>query len=201
VKEKFLLILGVLVLMTASVLAGGPVDVLVESDFGSAATPIAEMTSSSPPGPIGFSLTVTTRVWHDDVTGIYTYVYDFTDSGTSLIGITSVSIDTADFDGSLNWGTVGGPAYLSNVTFDGQLTFQFFPAVPTGSTTTVYAQSTQPPQEYLFWGTGFGPSGTGAYTLGADPPHVYVAEAPSFLFLGTGLLGVVGIGFFRQKFS
>ena len=198
-KKQFLLILPVLFLITAPALAGGPVDVLVESDFGSAATPIAEMTSSSPPGPIGFSLTVTTRVWHDDVTGIYTYVYDFTDSGTSFIGITSVSIDTADFDGSLNWGTVGGPAYLSNVTFDGQLTFQFFPAVPSGSTTTtVYAQSTQPPQEYLFWGTGFGPSGTGAYTLGADPEDFQLPEAPSFFLLGMGLLG---LGFFRQRFS
>ncbi len=73
--------------------------------------------------------------------------------------------------------------------------------MPSGGTYTVYAQSTQPPQEYLFWGSGFGPSGTGSYTLGADPPALYVAEAPSLLFLGTGLLGVVGIGFFRQKFS
>jgi len=203
VKEKFLLILAVLVLITASALGGGPVDVEFESDFGSAgfSAPIAEMTSSSPPGPIGFTLSITARVWLNDVTGIYTYVYEFTDNGTSFGGITSVSIDTADFDSSLNWGTVGGSLSSAfNTTFSDHLTFQFSPGMPSGGTYTVYAQSTQPPQEYLFWGSGFGPSGTGSYTLGADPP-LYVAEAPSLLFLGTGLLGVVGIGFFRQKFS
>jgi len=56
------------------------------------------------------------------------------------------------------------------------------------------------PQEYLVSAFGFGPSGI-TTTLGADPPLLYVAEAPSLLFLITGLLGVVGIGFFRQKFS
>ena len=196
-KNQLLLILTVLFLITAPALAGGPVDVLVESDFGSAATPIAEMTSSSPPGPIGFTLTITARVWLDDDTGIYTYVYEFTDNGTSLIGITSVSIDTADFDPNLDWGTVGGPLLADfNTTFDGHLTFQFSP-LPSGGTYTVYAQSTMPPQEYLFWGSGFGPSGTGAYTLGADPPRA-IPEAPSFFLLGTGVLG---LGFFRQRFS
>jgi len=179
VKEKFLLILAVLVLITAPALAGGPVDVLVESDFGSAAfsTPIATSSSSSPPGPIGFALSIETRVWLDDVTGVYTYVYEISDNGTSLVGITSVSIDTGFFESDLNWGAVGGSLPSSfNTTFEGHLTFQFSPGLPSGGTYTVYAQSTQPPQEYLFWATGFGPSGSGAYTLGADPPPLYVVQ-------------------------
>lgn len=201
-KEKFLLILAVFVLATAPALAGGPIDVSVESDFGSAATPIAEMTSSSPPGPLGFTLSIEARTWLDDVTGVYTYVYEFSDNGTSLAGITSVSIDTGFFDSTLDWGTVGGSIPSAfNTTFDGHLTFQFSPGLPSGGTYTVYAQSTQPPQDYLFWATGFGPSGSGAYTIGADPPPIIYASVPevsSFLFLSTGLLG---IGFFRRKFS
>jgi len=208
VKEKFLLIFVVLVLATAPVLADR-LDVDFETDFGSTtfSTPIAEMTSPGPPGPILFALTITARVWLDDVTGIYTYVYEFTDNGSSLIGIASVTIDTSFFDSTLNWGDVGDsiPDFVAFTTsFNGNLTFQFSSPLPSGGTYTVYAQSTNPQQEYSFWGLGYGPSGTGSI-LGADPPgeeHLYVAEAPSFLFLGTGLLvGVVGLGFFRQRFS
>ena len=123
-KEKFLLIFGVLVLTNVPASAGR-VDVGVGFDFGNA---IAEtIPTSSPSGPAGFALTVTARVWHDDVTGIYTYVYEFTDNGSSLTTINSLSIGTADFDGSLNWGTVGGSVSSSfNTTFGNHLTFQFY---------------------------------------------------------------------------
>jgi len=196
-KEKLLFILAILVLITAPAWAGA-VDVPNESGFGSFT---ATKSSSSPPGPFGFVLSIEVRVWLN-AAGTYTYVYEFSDNGTSLIGITSLSIGAADFDSTLNWGAVGGPVpwYPLNVVFGEQLTFQFPSALPSGGTYTVYAQSTMGPEEYLVSAFGFGPSGITS-TLGADPPTIYVAEAPSFLFLGIGLLSIVGIGFFRQKLS
>ena len=191
VKEKLLLILVVLVLMTAPALAG-PVNVVNDSGFGS----FVETMSSSSTGPL-FTLSIEATVWFDSLTGTYTYVYEFTDNGTSLFGISSLTIDTGFFDANLDWGIVGTPLPFS-ATFGGNLTFHFSPSSPSGSTTIVYAQSTEAPKEYHFWGTGFGPSGSTQYTLGPDPPPVYVAEAPSLLLLGTGWLV---IGFFRQKFS
>lgn len=195
-KDKFLFVLVILVLITASALAG-PVDVPNDSGFGDFQE---SMSSSTPPGVTGFWLSINATVWLN-AAGTYTYVYEFSDNGSSFLGISSLSIGAADFDSTLNWGAVGGPLPSLHVVFGGdQLTFQFPSPLPTGGTYTVYAQSKMGPQEYLVSAFGFGPSGI-TTTLGADPPLLYVAEAPSLLFLITGLLGVVGIGFFRQKFS
>jgi len=203
-KEKCLFILVVLVLMTAPALAGF-VHVSDESlNFGSLShpDPIATMSSSSSPGPLGFVLSIETRVWLNNEEGTYTYVYEFSDNWTSFGGITSVTIYTGDFDATLGWGTVGSPLSSSvDIIFGGALTFQFNPGVASGSTTTVYAQSTMGPQLYNFSGWGFGPSGADQFTWGADPPSgepFGLPESPSFLLLGSGLLG---LGFFRQKFS
>jgi len=193
-KDKLLFVLVILVLTTAPALAG-PVDVPNDSGFGSF---VDSMSSSSPPGVTGFWLSINATVWLN-AAGTYTYVYEFSDNGSSFLGISSLSIGAADFDSTLDWGAVGGPLPSLNVVFGNQLTFQFPTALPSGGTYTVYAQSTMGPQEYLVSAFGFGPSGT-TTTLGADPP-LYVAEAPSLLFLITGLLGVVGIGFSRQKFK
>ena len=200
VEEKLLLILVVLVLMTAPAIADGPVNVDNDLGFGS----FVDTMSSSSTGPI-FTLSIEATVWFDSSTGTYTYVYEFTDNGTSIFGISSLTIDTGFFDANLHWGIIGTPVPFS-ATFGGTLTFHFPPSLPSGSTasgstTTVYAQSTEAPLQYHFWGTGFGGSGSDQYTLGPDPPPpIYVAEAPSLLLLSTGLLSVFGIGFFR-KFS
>jgi len=183
-KENFLFILVILVLITAPALAGA-VDVVNESDFG---TFTATKSSTSPPGRFGFVLSVDVRVWLD-AAGTYTYVYEFSDHGTSFIGISSLSIAAADFDSSLNWGAVGDdpalPSALNVVFGEDQLTFQFTSSLPsTDDTYTVYAQSKMGPKEYLVSAFGFGASGTTS-TLGADPPDeptIYVAEAPSLLF-------------------
>ena len=204
-KQKSLFILAVLVLITTPALAGHEpphVDLENNPSFGSF---VVTKYSESSPGPVGFVLSITATVWLDDA-GTYTYVYEFSDidpisgNGTSLIGISSLSIGAADFDSSLHWGAIGDLPFPLIVTFGKQLTFQFPDYLPSGGTYTVYAQSTMGPLEYPVSAFAFGPSGAGQYTLGADPV-LYVAEAPSLLFLITGLLGVVGIGFFRQKFS
>ena len=203
-KEKCLFILMVLVLMTAPAFAGfvHVSDADEASTFGSASHPdaIATMSSSSSPGPIGFVLSIEARVWLNEE-GTYTYVYEFSDNGTSFGGITSITIYTGDFDATLDWGTVGSPLGSTvDMIFGGSLTFQFNPGVASGSTTTVYAQSTMAPQLYNFSGWGFGPSGADQQTWGADPidePQA-LPEAPSFFLLGTGLLG---LGFLRQRFN
>jgi len=207
-KEKYLFILVILVLITGPALAGG-VNVANESGFGLLIKPT--LTSTSPAGvPFGFAITVDARVYLEN--GIYTYVYGLSDNGTGThpffgtSGISSFSIAAPDFDPSLGWGTVGNvPSNLTTTFVGGIITFQFSPGLPSGDTPyTVYAQSTMAPLLYSFSGFGLGPTGEGAVTWGADPPldeHLYVAEAPSLLFLGIGLLSVVGMGFFRQKFS
>jgi len=192
-KEKVLLTLVVLLLTTAPALAGGPVSVFDESGFGL----LIDSKSSSSTGPLGFTLSIEARVWLKD--GTYTYVYEMTDNGTSPFGISAVTIASSSFDGiNLNWGTAGGPAFLSAATFTDNLTFHFSPALPSGTTTIVYAQSTQGPLEYLIGGTGYGPSG-GSYTLGpgADAPLASSPEPGTLILLGTGLLG--GVGFLRKK--
>ena len=203
-KEKFLFILVILVLLTGPALAGGPLNVL-ESDVGTLfGTQIDSMSSTSPPGPLGFTLSIDARVYLKD--GTYTYVYGLSDNGTGTSffgtsGISSVSIVTADFDSTLDWGTVGDLPSSFNTTFvGGLLTFQFSPSLPSGNTTyTVYAQSTMPPQLYLFFGLGLGPTGEGSYILGADPENDFaLPETPSFFLLSTGLLG---LGLFRQRFN
>jgi len=190
-KEKLMFVLVVFCLITAPALAGGPVNVFDESGFGS----LIDSKSSSSTGPLGFTLSIEARVWLKD--GTYTYVYEITDNGTSPFGISSVGIGSSSFDGlNLNWGTVGGPALLSAATFSDNLTFHFSPALPSGNTTIVYAQSTQGPLEYLFGGTGYGPSGSGN-TLGPGAPPLATPEPGTLILLGTGLLG--GVGFLRKK--
>ena len=201
-KEKCLFILVILVLITGPALAGG-VNVADEFGFGALIEPT--FTSTSPAGILGFAISIDARVYLKD--GTYTYVYGLSDKGTGTSffgtsGISSVSIVAPDFDPALGWGTVGDlpPGIGFNTTFSGGLlTFQFSPALPSGNTAyTVYAQSTMAPQMYLFYGLGLGPTGEGAYTWGADPPPTALPEAPSFFLLSTGLLG---LGFFRQRFN
>ncbi len=203
-KEKFLFVLVILVLITGPALAG-PVNVLDESGFG---TLEATLSSTSPPGPLGFAISVDASVYLKD--GIYTYVYGLSDNGTGTsffgtLGISSFSIVAPDFDPTLSWGIIGDLPSSFNTSFaGGLLTFQFSPGLPSGDGVyTVYAQSTMAPLQYLFFGLGLGPTGEGAYTLGADPIHDteppnLVPEASSFLLLSTGLLGM---GFFRRKFN
>ena len=192
-KEKLMFVLVALALITAPVLAGGPVNVFDESVFGTS----IDSTSSSSTGFLGFRLSIDASVWLQDDT--YTYVYKITDNGTSPFGITAVSIINSAFDGTgLNWGTVGGPAVLSAAAFgDSSLTFHFSPALPSGDTTIVYAQSKQGPLlGTLVGGSGYGPSGTSS-TLGPGGPIHPNPEPATLLLLGTGLLA--GAGFFRRK--
>ena len=165
-KQKFFFILVVLVLITTPALAG-KVNVAtadVGAQFG-AVIPGKILTSIS---TLDWTLTIEVEVRkkYDSVlnTDIYTYIYTFTDSGTSPdLGILGLTIDSGWFDNNLNWGTVGSPPdpdYLSNVFFDSNLSFQFASLpVPSGTTTTVYAQSTVAPGDVHFWANAFGSSG------------------------------------------
>ena len=199
-RKRFLLVPVVLVLTMAPALAGGPVDVADASGFGSL---VVDPVTSASTGFLGFTLTVETSVWLKG--GTYTYVYQISDVppggtlGTSgPFGISSVAIGSSSFDGDLNWGTVGGPAVLSAAAFgDSSLTFHFSPALPSGDTTIVYAQSKQGPLlGTLVGGSGYGPSGTSS-TLGPGGPIHPNPEPATLLLLGTGLLA--GAGFFRRK--
>ena len=207
-KEKFLFILVILVLITGPALAAvaSPVDDV--SDFGTSV--VIPLTTTSPAGAFfGFAITVEASVYLQD--GVYTYVYSLSDNETGThaflgeAGISSFAIAAPDFDPTLGWGTVGGVPSNLNVTFvGGMITFQFSPNLPSGSGIyTVYAQSTMAPLLYTFSGSGLGTTGEGAITWGADPIHdtepiVLVAEVSSFFFLSFGLLG---LGLLRQKFS
>jgi len=115
-KDKFLFVLVILVLITASALAG-PVDVPNDSGFGDFQE---SMSSSTPPGVTGFWLSINATVWLN-AAGTYTYVYEFSDNGSSFLGISSLSIGAADFDSTLNWGAVGGPLPSLHVVFGGDL--------------------------------------------------------------------------------
>ena len=200
-RKIFLLVPVVLVLTMAPALAGGPVDVADESGFGSL---VVDPVTSASTGFLGFTLTVETSVWLKG--GTYTYVYQISDVppggtlGTSgPFGISSVAIGSSSFDGDLNWGTVGGGGsnFLMAATFNDNLTFHFSP-LPTGTSTSIYAQSTQGPLEYNFWGTGYGPSGNSDSTLGPGADALAHAPEPgTLILLGTGLL--FGAGYLRKK--
>ena len=205
-KEKFFFVLVIVALIMGPALAAG-INVVDATGFG---TLEATLSSTSSAGIFGSAISVNASVYLNN--GVYTYVYALSDQGTGTTffgksGISQFTIEAPDFDPTLSWGAVGDlPTGTDlNVTFvGGLLTFQFGPALPSGNDWfTVYAQSTMAPLQYTFSGVAFGPTGEGV-TLGADPPgeeHLYVAEAPSFLFLGLGLLSFVGMGFFRQKIS
>ena len=192
-KKNFLFVLLVLGLITAPALAGGPVNVLNELGFGA----LYDSKLSSSTAPSGFTLSVNTSVFLQGDT--YTYVYEISDNGTTPFGILIAAVASQAFDGNLNWGTVGGPVFLSAATFTGDLIFHFSPALPRGFTTTIYAQSTQGPLDSLFGASGgsgfFGT--TDSLGPGADSPLASSPEPGTLILLGTGLLG--GVGFLRKK--
>ena len=192
-KKHILFVLLVLGLMTAPALAGGPVNVLNELGFGA----LVDSKFSESTGASGFKLSVDTRVFLQGDT--YTYVYEINDKGTTPFGISIAGVTSQAFDGNLNWGTVGGPAFLGVATFTGDLTFRFSPNLPSGTTTTIYAQSTQGPLDALFGASGgFGFFGsTDSLGPGADAPLANAPEPGTLLLLGAGLLG--GGGFLRKK--
>ena len=203
-KEKLFFVLVIVALIMGPALADhvNPHNVVDATGFGTLEATLLDVTS--PAGVFGFAITVDASVYLNN--GVYTYVYALSDEGTGTTffgqsGISSFSIVAPDFDPALGWGTVGDVPSDLNVTFaGGLLTFQFFPSLPSGNTKyTVYAQSTMAPLQYLFFGLGLGPTGEGAYTLGADPPTPLPEASSSLLFLSTGLL--LGICCVRRKFS